>query len=174
MDVALRALTRDDLPLLGIWLREPLVAEWWHDDPDPAALEQQYGRAIDGEDPAVLRLGAVEGVPVGFVQWYRLADEPEYAAELGRLLPVPPDAWSLDYLVGSAAYRRRGVGTALVRGALDAIGPAPVIVPVHAENVASAALLRRTGFSVVAEGELEPDDPARSRHHLVLLRPAAA
>lgn len=172
----LRTLTRDDFGLLGTWLREPLVATWWHDDPDPEALERQYGPAIDGTDPAVLRIGELQvpggGFAVGFVQWYRLADEPEYRAELAAVLPVPDDAWSLDYLVGAPAQRGRGVGSALVRAALDAIGPAPVIVAVHAENGASAGVLRGTGFRVVTAAELEPDNPAHSRAHLVLLREA--
>jgi aminoglycoside 6'-N-acetyltransferase len=172
MHVVLRSLTRDDFGLLGTWLREPLVAEWWHDDPEPDALERQYGAAIDGLEPTRLRIGLLGEVPVGFVQWYRFADEPAFVAELARLLPVPADAWSLDYLVGSPEHRGRGVGTALVQGALAAIGSAPVIVPVHAENAASLGLLRRLGFSVVAEGRLEPDNPAHSRDHRVLLRPA--
>jgi aminoglycoside 6'-N-acetyltransferase len=172
MDLALRPLTRDDFGLLGTWLREPLVAEWWHDDPEPDALERRYGPAIDGTEPTELRIGELEGAPVGFVQWYRLADEPRYTDELAALLPVPDGAWSLDYLVGSPARRGRGAGTALVRAALAAIGSAPVVVPVHAGNGASAAVLRHAGFSVAAEGALEPDNPAHSRRHLVLVRGA--
>ena len=170
MEVVLRPLTRRDLGLLGDWLREPLVVEWWHEDAAPEALEQRYGPAIDGLEPTRLRIGVLDGVPVGFVQWYRMADEPGYTAELAALLPVPGDAWSLDYLVGSPEHRGRGVGTALVRAALAAIGPAPVIVPVHAENRASAGVLRAAGFVLAAEGELEPDNPAHSRRHLVLVR----
>jgi aminoglycoside 6'-N-acetyltransferase len=171
VDVTLRPLTRADLPLLGAWLREPLVVEWWHVDPAPAALERRYGPAIDGREPTALRLGLVDGVPVGFVQWYRFADEPEYTAELAAAgVPVPPDAWSLDYLVGAEEHRRRGVGTALVRTALAAIGPGPVLVPVHAENVGSAGVLRNAGLALVATADLEPDNPAHSRHHLVFAR----
>jgi aminoglycoside 6'-N-acetyltransferase len=106
------------------------------------------------------------------VQWYRLADEPEYLAELAPFLPIPPGAWSLDYLVGEAARRGLGVGTALVRAAVAAIEPGPIVVPVHADNRASVRVLLRTGFSVVAEADLEPDNPARSRSHVVLLRPS--
>ena len=171
MDLALRPLTRDDLPLLGAWLQEPLVAEWWHDDPSPEALEREYGAAIDGREPTALRVGVVDGVPVGFVQWYRFADEPEYTAELAAAgIAVPPEAWSLDYLVGAPEHRGRGVGTALVRAALAAIGPGPVLVPVHAGNAASAGVLRRAGLALVAAAELEPDNPAHSRSHLVFAR----
>lgn len=163
-------MTRADLPLLGTWLREPIVAEWWHDDPDPEALERQYGDALDDRDPTVLRIGEVDGVTAGFVQWYRLADEPEYAAALSPFLPVPDAAWSLDYLVGVPELRRRGVGTALVLAALAELGTAPVVVPVQAGNLASVATLRRAGFTVAAEALLEPDNPAHGREHLVLVR----
>ena len=170
MDVTLRPLTRPDLALLGERLREPLVHEWWHDDPAPEALERQYGASIDGRDRTALCIGELAGEPVGFVQWYPLADEPEYVAELAPFLAVPDGAWSLDHLVGAARHRGQGVGTALVRAALAAIGPVPVVVPVHADNPASAAVLRANGFAVVAEADLEPDDPAHSRRHLVLAR----
>ncbi|GAA2751355.1 GNAT family N-acetyltransferase [Amnibacterium kyonggiense] len=170
MEVTLRPLTRADLALLGTWLREPLVAEWWHDDPNPAALERQYGPSIDGRDPTVLRMGEVDGVAAGFVQWYRWADEPDWAAELAPFLRIPDDAWSLDYLVGEPTLRRRGIGTALVRAALERIGPAPVVVPVQAGNAGSIALLRRAGFAVVAHADLEPDNPAHGRDHVVLAR----
>ena len=170
MGVVLRGLTRDDFGMLSDWLRDPLVHEWWHDDPEPAAIERQYGPSIDGSDPAVLRIGELAATPVGFVQWYRLADEPEYASEIAASLPVPDDAWSLDYLVGSAPHRNRGVGTALVRAAVAAIGARPIIVPVHAENIASEAVFRKAGFVLAAEADLEPDNPAHSRAHLVFAR----
>jgi aminoglycoside 6'-N-acetyltransferase len=171
VEVSLRPLTRRDLGLLGEWLHEPLVHEWWHDDPAPAALEAQYGAAIDGLDPTVLRIGEVDGSPAGFVQWYRLADEPEYVAELAPFLPVPDDAWSLDHLVGVPALRGRGIGTALVRAAVQAIGGDLIVVPVHAGNAASVAVLRKAGFVLAAEADLEPDNPAHSRAHVVLVRP---
>lgn len=164
----LRPMTRADLPLLATWLREPLVAEWWHDDPD--AVEQRYGPSIDGVDPAALRIGESEGRAVGFVQWFRMADEPEYLAELTPILEVPEDACSMDYLIGDPATRGRGLGTALVAAALVEVGPVPLVVPVHARNGASIAVLRRNGFLVAARGELEPDNPAHSREHVVLLR----
>ena len=163
-------MTRSDLPILGTWLREPLVAEWWHDDPDPAAMERQYGPALDGRDPTALRIGEAEGRPVGFVQWYRLADEPEYLAELRPFVAVPEDAVSLDHLIGAAEDRGRGIGSALVAAALAEIGDAPLVVPVHARNAASVAVLRRCGLELAGPADLEPDNPAHSRDHVLLVR----
>ena len=171
MHVALRPLTRQDLPVLGRWLREPLVHEWWHEESAPEQLERRYGNAINGIEPTELRIGELAGRPVGFVQWYRFADEPEYAAELAAVVRLPGDAWSLDYLVGQQTDRGRGVGTGLVAAALAEMGPVPVVVPVHATNAASAGVLLRNGFRPAATAQLEPDNPAHTRDHLVLARP---
>ena len=67
---------------------------------------------------------------------------------------------------------RRGLGTAMIRGGLEALWrdkPAvpAVIVPVSAANIASRRLLERAGFRRVAEGQLEPDNPIDGREHLV-------
>lgn len=171
MGVTLRPLRRDDFGTLGEWLREPLVHEWWHEDAGAEALERRYGNAIDGTEPTELRIGEITGRPVGFVQWYRFADEPEYTAELAPFVAIPDDTWSIDYLVGSRKDRGRGVGAALIAAALAAMGPVPVVVPVHADNTASVGALLRNGFQVVAGARLEPDNPAHTREHLVLARP---
>lgn len=170
VDVTLRPMTRADFPLFARWLREALVAEWWHEDATGDALERRYGPSIAGTDPTELRIARVDEADVGMIQWYSLDDEPEYAAELRTWVPVPWGAWSLDYLVSAQAHRGRGVGTAMVRAALAEIGEAVVIVPVHERNGASAAILRRNGFRRVGTADLEPDNPRHSRPHAVLRR----
>ncbi|SDG73750.1 GNAT family N-acetyltransferase [Klenkia brasiliensis] len=171
--ISLQPLQRADLGLLAAWLAEPLVARWWAED--PAQVAARYGPALDGADPTALYLVLEDGAPVGFVQVYCFADEPAYAAELAHLLAVPDGALSIDYLVGEPAARGRGVGTALVRAAVDRgfadhADAADVVVPVHADNRASWRALERAGFVRVAEGELEPDNPADDRRHVVLRR----
>ncbi len=42
-----------------------------------------------------------------------------------------------------------------------------VVVPVNAANRASWRMLEKAGFTLVAEGELEPDNPIDDRGHLV-------
>jgi aminoglycoside 6'-N-acetyltransferase len=169
-DVVLRPMTRADLPLMGGWLREPLVATWWHDDPSPEALEKQYGADLDGAGRTRLRIALLDSDPVGFVQWYAFADEPEYAAELAPSVQVEPGAFSLDYLVGSPEHRRRGVGASMIRAACAAAwadGATELVVPVHADNLGSQRVLERSGFALLGPAELEPDNPAMSRRHLV-------
>lgn len=168
--VELRALTRKDFPTLSAWLREPQIAWWWHDDPATDALEQQYGPSIDGVDPTAVLLAEVDGVPAGLIQWYRWADEPAFLAEVALACAVPSTAASLDYLVGSPELRGRGLGRAMITATLDRIwasGATSAVVPVHADNLASRAVLVRCGFTLVAEAELAPDNPALDRRHLI-------
>lgn len=168
--VTLRPISRVDLPLLGEWLREPAVAEWWHDDSDPAALEQRYGPVVDGTDPTHVLIASVDGVPFGLIQWYWFRDEAEYVAELRHALDVPDGAVSLDYLIGEESQRGRGLGAAMIAAVLQrvwAAGATTAIVPVHARNAASRAVLLRSGFRFVAEADLEPDNPGHDRRHVV-------
>lgn len=175
-DVALRPMRRDDFPVMATWLREPLVEEWWHDDPTPEGLERRYGRDLDAGGRTRLRIATLDGEPVGFVQWYAFADEPEYAEELAPAVAVAPGAFSVDYLIGRAEHRRRGLAASMLRQACDgawADGATELVVPVHEENVGSRRLLERAGFALVGSADLEPDNPAHSRRHAVyrLTRP---
>ena len=163
-------MTRDDYALMGGWLREPLVQTWWHEDPSPEALERQYGRDLDGDGRTRLRIASMDGEPVGFVQWYAFADEPAYAEELAAAVVPAPGAYSLDYLIGSSEHRRRGIGAAMIAAACAgawADGATELVVPVHAENIGSQRVLERVGFVMVGPADLEPDNPAHSRAHLV-------
>jgi aminoglycoside 6'-N-acetyltransferase len=169
-EVVLRPFTRSDYPLMSTWLREPLVETWWHEDPSPEALERQYGRDLDAASRTRLRIAELQGEPVGFVQWYALADEPDYTAELAPAVSVEAGACSLDYLIGAAEHRRRGVGAAMLEAACAGAwsdGATELVVPVHEENLASQRVLQRVGFELVGPADLEPDNPAMSRRHLV-------
>ena len=176
----LRRVTREDFPLISRWLAEPLVARWWDDPSIPEAVEAQYGPSVDGTDPTAVYLGLHEGRPFGLVQVYAFADEPESLAELSAICPVPAGALSIDYLVGEAADRGRGLGAALIaaaveRGFADHPDARDVLVPVVAGNVASWRALVRAGATWYAEGDLTPDNPIDPPAHVVhrFSRPAA-
>jgi RimJ/RimL family protein N-acetyltransferase len=59
---------------------------------------------------------------------------------------------------------------AVERGFADHPDAHDVVVPVHADNRASWRALEKAGFTRVAEGDLEPDDPADTRDHVVYRR----
>ncbi len=171
LDLSFRPLTREDFPLVTKWLLEPEVARWWNHDVAPGALERDFGPAIDGTEPADVLIVSLGGAPFGLVQRFVIADYPEYVAELAPLIAVPPGAISVDYLIGEPDHRGRGLGAAMI--AASVAEARDVIVPVSAGNTASWRALERAGFVRVAEGELEPDNPAEGRDHVVYRLTAA-
>lgn len=170
--IHLRPLRRTEFELLGRWLAEPLVAKWWNHDTNAAAVERDYGPAVDGREPASVLIAEIETRPFGLIQHYPIAAYPDYLGELAAVCRVPEGAVSIDYLIGSADHRGWGLGTRMIATCVKRIWTecsevVAVIVPVHVENRASWRALERAGFSRAAQGQLKPDNPGHSRDHYV-------
>ncbi len=168
-----RRLTRGDFPRLAGWLSEPHVARWWNHEFTPDALERDFGRSVDGEEPGEDYLVSLDGSPIGLIQYSRYEDYPEYLDELEPLLVVPDGAVAVDYLIGDPELIGRGVGSAMIAAFVREIwqaNPAAtcVVVPVNSANEASWRALLRAGFRVVATGDLEPDNPIDDPLHEIL------
>ncbi|MEU0150214.1 GNAT family N-acetyltransferase [Streptomyces sp. NPDC006288] len=174
-----RRLAEHDFPLLISWLEQPHVARWWNHETSIEAVSRDFGPAVRGEEPSDELLAHLDGSPFGLVQRCRLSDYPDYMAELATLVEVPPGAMTLDYLVGEPRMTGRGLGTRMIRSAVQAIwndrpGAPCVLVPVSTANRASWRALEKAGLRRVAGGDLEPDNPVDDRaHHLYRIdRPA--
>lgn len=170
IEFTFRLLARSDFPLLVGWLAQAHVARWWNDDPGLEAIEADYGGCIDGTEPAEVFIALNEGEPAGFVQRYRLDSYPQYLIELAPILPVPASAFSIDYLIGPPDGLGRGWGGAMIAAFVrqlwrDHPEASALIVPVHADNIASWRALQRAGLTRVARGSLQPDNPADSEDH---------
>lgn len=172
----LRRLTRADFPLLARWLSDPDVHRWWFHDHGPDDLERDFGPGVDGLEPGEDLVVLHDGQPFGLVQRARVADYPEDLEVFERIVGrVDHAAATLDYLVGSADDRGRGLGPAM----LDAVTrltfaerpDAPyVLVAVVAANRRSWRALERAGFRLVGSGDAEPDNPVDPPLHHVLRR----
>ncbi|MET9975625.1 GNAT family N-acetyltransferase [Streptomyces microflavus] len=165
-----RRLTEDDFPLLISWLEQPHVARWWNHETSIEAVRRDFGPALRGEEPSEELIAHLDGAPFGLVQRCRLADYPEYLAEVAALSEVPSGAMTIDYLIGEPQLVGRGLGPRMIGSAVRAIWDehpdAPgVLVPVSAANRASWRALEKAGLLRVAEGELEPDNPVDDRAH---------
>ena len=148
LKVALRAMTRGDLPDVARWRASEHVHRWWSDDgePDLASVTAQYGPDIDGVTPTRMWVVEANGRSVGFCQEYRLRDYPDYA-----LLTPDPDALGVDFAIGDEKFVGRGVGTRMLWAWLaGARRRYPDVThcfaaPDH-RNAASIRVLEKVGF----------------------------
>ncbi len=171
-DLAWRPLVAADLDLLAGWLAEPAVARWWHHDATPEGVRRDFGPSVRGEEPGEDLVVSLDGRPFGLVQRSVIGDYPEDLAEFRLLVDVPDGAVELDYLIGDAALRGRGLGSRMIAAVLDetwlVIPTAPVVlVAVVAGNTASWRALEKAGLTRVAEGPMEPDNPVDDPLHYV-------
>ena len=146
--VALRPMTRGDLPHLIRWLNAEHVHRWYAVDgePTPEWVAENYGPDIDGKTQVTFWVIEVNGRSIGFCQDYRISDEPDYA-----LLTPDPDAIGFDYAIGEPAFVGRGIGPRMAWVWLTSIprrypgATACFAAPDH-RNAASLRMLAKVGF----------------------------
>lgn len=152
--IDLRAMRADDVELLARW----------DDDPDVAAA--LGGRGADWYDWPVeldrdvgwreLLIAEEDGRPVGFVQLIDACEE-----ESHYWGDVDPGTWALDIWIGSPADRGRGLGTELMRSALDRLfarhRATSVVIDPQVSNTRAIAFYRRLGFVPEEERSFEGD-----------------
>jgi aminoglycoside 6'-N-acetyltransferase len=158
--LSLVPLRRTDFPLMAEWLAQPHVAEWWGDPKGLADIEAEYGPCIDGTDPTLLFLCLEDDRPIGMVQIYRMADNPEYVAALGFA-----DAGALDLLIGEPSATGRGLGTQIIAAATDLIWTTypevqGALAGPSVRNARSQRTFEKAGFSVQGQVHVpgEPED----------------
>jgi len=159
--LAFRRLTDDDLVLLHRWLNEPGIVRWWEgDDVSWDGVLGRYSTASTADDSVEHHLGLLDGEPVGWIQCWFLADEPDMEDWLG-LGFAAHDTAGIDYLIGSVEHRGHGLGTALIAAFvervvfaehawIDAVGSDP-----DSDNHASWRALESAGFRQVAQQQAE-------------------
>jgi aminoglycoside 6'-N-acetyltransferase len=168
--ISFRRLGRSDFPLLQKWLAAPHVAVWWNERFDLANLKAKYDPAIDGNEPIHMYLILREGVPTGWMQWYRWRDFPEHAIQVG----ADPMATGIDLAIGEIEMTGRGLGAAVIRefgthyifmnGDVGAI-----VADLSASNGRSVSAFRKAGFKIVKTVRLA--DEAYSNVHWSFVEP---
>jgi aminoglycoside 6'-N-acetyltransferase len=174
--ISFRPLARADLPVLLRWLSDPVVPTWWpREPPTPAGIEDKYGPRIDGTIPVRVFVYEFRGEPAGMAQCFRWADRPQ------RRFPVAiPAAASIDFLLGEARYRGKGVGSAafaaFVRHVLDMYPEIDFLVGYpHQGNHAFHRVLENAGYRGLAAAapELGLPRPPAGDSNIVYIRPRA-
>lgn len=141
--ISLRKMVLEDLPIFKKWLFTPHVAKWYHNPSDWIdEIEKQ-----DGDFSWIYHfIVEFEGKPIGFCQYYACIDSDElwegYTAKGGT--------YSIDYMLGEAAYLRKGVGKQIVKELINRIrrhsDAQRIVAQPEPENLASCGLLLSCGF----------------------------
>lgn len=168
-----RRATREGFAQLARWLAEPHVARWWDHEFTPEAIERDFGPVVDGVDPSDDYHVLLDGRPIGYVQFCRFADFPEYISEVAPHVQVPDGAGSIDYFIGEPDCIGRGIGTAMIAAFTAQLWAAQpdltcLIVPVNSANEASWRALVSAGFHLAGRGDLEPDNPIDEPAHEIM------
>ncbi|MEP6623771.1 MAG: GNAT family N-acetyltransferase [Acidimicrobiia bacterium] len=161
-EITFAALTLDDLALIRRWLNTPHVYEWWGVSSGPDSLggpgddaaseEQVYEKYAPGVDPEAAGtqryIITIDGRPVGLIQWYALADEPDYAAKIGE---AASGGAGIDLFIGETDSVDRGLGPAVLDQFVveivfaDATITRAIGAP-HSDNARSCRAFEKAGF----------------------------
>ena len=147
-------LEESHLPLLPRWLNEDPVLRWYARKPlTLAEVEAEYRPLIEGRDPTCGFVLQIDGEPAGYWQTYRIADHPEYA----RQIDAEPEWSGMDFFIGEARFRGRGLAARAHVVFCREHTPTPVVVAgPDPENRASIRSLESAGFVVLRTVEVEP------------------
>jgi aminoglycoside 6'-N-acetyltransferase len=109
-ELSFRPMAPDDLALVRRWLSEPHVIEWWGEPEPQEIMTEKYQARIAGTDPVSVWVMEVGSRPVGFVQWYPVAE----AAEWFPGVEVPPGTVGVDLAIGEVDRLGAGLGARLL------------------------------------------------------------
>jgi aminoglycoside 6'-N-acetyltransferase len=178
--ISFRPLRRDDFVLLSGWLAAPHVKMWWRESSDIDAIERRYGPVVDGIDPTEVFVIDGDGQPIGLIQRYRFADDPEWRDTIS-VAGTPSDAAGIDYLIGVEHLTGIGLGPEVIGAFLTDtwsryLDIDTVVVDIQENNRRSWRALEKIGFRRSWTGTLTSDDPSDKgvNHVYVLLRPVAS
>jgi aminoglycoside 6'-N-acetyltransferase len=147
---AFRPATRDDLPMLRVWLSTPAVVRWWGDPDEQYALLK-----ADLKEPRmVMRIVSHRGRPFAYVQDYAVHvwSQPHFAH-------LPEGARAIDAFIGEPDMLGAGHGSAFLRRLAQrmvAEGAPAVAIDPDEDNLRARRAYAKAGFAgdkIVATGE---------------------
>jgi RimJ/RimL family protein N-acetyltransferase len=155
----------DDLALVHRWLGEAHVAEWWGEASPYETMVETWSARVDGRDPVTPWMMEIEGVPVGFIQWYRVADEADWFPGVA----IPDGTVAVDLAIGDPDYVGRGHGRRLLlefcHHVLRSVAPdsPEVWIDPSPRNEAAIRSYQAAGFTDTGIDLPDPDRPGELR-----------
>ncbi|MEW2318827.1 GNAT family N-acetyltransferase [Streptomyces bauhiniae] len=144
-----------DLPLIHEWMNDPVVAEFWELAGPQDRTERHLRAQLDGDGRSVPCLGMLDGTAMSYWEIYRADLDPL----LARLYPARPHDTGIHLLIGDAAYRGRGLGSALLTAVAELVmerrrACTRVVAEPDMRNTPSVTAFRKAGFRRRAEVDL--------------------
>ena len=156
MSIRFAPLAREDLVQLHAWLQKPHVARWWRDLQTMEQVEAEHLPALDGREPSFHYLIVVDSRPIGMIQWYLVADFPEYE----EILQLGPGVAGVDLLIGEEDATGRGLGPETLRAFIADVvfateGTHACVAGIEPENARSLRAFEKADFRFVRDYEEE-------------------
>jgi aminoglycoside 6'-N-acetyltransferase len=145
-----RPVVQADLAVIGCWLAEPHVAEWWTDGPEKSLAEITEAMDSVSTEPLIVELASS---PIGYLQSYdpHLEDDHPYADQ-------PFGTLGIDISIGVPEMVGIGHGSAIVRqftGMLFEEGALRVVIDPHPDNGRAIRAYEKAGFRPLGERNSE-------------------
>lgn len=162
--ISFQQISKNDIPLLYAWFKEPHVAQWWP-VPDGDEFFEKFLARIRSKD-TVAYLVLEDEIPFGYIQYYHLDATGEKAGKW--LPPLPSNTVGIDQFIGDATYLHKGYGTRMIIAFIEylrVIKPTitTVIVDPEPENTVAIRCYQKVGFEEVGEFK-------RPHGHALLMR----
>jgi aminoglycoside 6'-N-acetyltransferase len=136
-----RDATVGDLSLLGAWLAEPHLAEWWSDGVEASLAEIRAALDSIDTEPLIVEL---DGRPIAYLQSYdpHLEDGHPYQDQ-------PFGTLGIDISIGPPDLLGKGHGSAIVRQYADMLfeeGCPRLVIDPHPDNLRAIRAYEKAGF----------------------------
>lgn len=110
MEITFRPLAEADFDDLHVWLNRPHLTRFFQKRPiSRSQIGEKYLPRVRGDDPTHSHLALEDGTPFGYLQCYRIADYPDWAAVIDS-----HDGIGIDLAIFDPAYLRLGMGRAML------------------------------------------------------------
>lgn len=160
MNMRLRDVTNDDLPLIDQWLHADHVRSTWG-DPD-ANLRLLSEPPADGNGRAIIE---ADGREVGMVLWQHPTRE---ELDMAGLADLPTSVIDIDIMIGEQTALGSGLGSSAIRLVAEAVlsdQPVPFVMACsRLDNLASRRAFAKAGF----REDREFEDVPHGRHVLMV------
>ncbi|MBM3527539.1 MAG: acetyltransferase [Alphaproteobacteria bacterium] len=154
------------LPLLGKWLAEPHMQEWWGDPEKELGFIQDM---VEGRDSTRPFLIVLEGKPVGYIQYWFIGDHQNetWVKDHPWLMELPSDTVGVDLSIGQPNQLSKGIGSAALAAFVTMLrskGHDSIIIDPDPGNGRAVRAYAKAGFRPVPHLEGRTADVLIMRH----------